>query len=431
MSQQPERAQTRAGLARLTRAVALISLVIVCLSYVTNAMDRQVFPVVLPQVSKDLGFDLAQGGLLATIFTLGIGIAGVPTGFLLDRLSRKAVLLIGIAVYSAFTVLTAMGVGFFDMFAYRALSGVGEAMQNAALFSAVGAYFFANRALAIGSLNFAYGVGGFLGPVLGAHLAVSFGEWRVPFYVFGAIGFAFVLIIAFVVKKRFTEQVELADPGANEVGVVEAVPHRFLNRNVLLLGLTAVVVGIAMYGFIGLYPTFLQEQLHFSLSDAGTIASMFGLGAMMGLPAGYLMDRLNVRYVLIVSLLVGSVVGFLIFNGPTSIGWQYVLSFAEGAVASGFCFVGVYTGLQRSVRPELIGRASGFYVTCFYVPASVAGYIFSSLVGSVGWGGAGVWQLTVLPLVGVVALLFVKTKQFTRVRPARKLTTETTQGAAT
>src|SRR3981189_44310 len=166
------------GRPRLTRAVALTSLVVLALSYVTNAMDRQVFPVVLPQVSENLGFTLAQGGLLATIFTLGIGLAGVPTGFLLDRLSRKAGVLVGIALYSGFTVLTGFGVGFGDLFAYRALSGVGEAMQNAALFSAVGAYFFAHRALAIGSLNFAYGVGGFIGPLLGAGLAASFGSWR-------------------------------------------------------------------------------------------------------------------------------------------------------------------------------------------------------------------------------------------------------------
>jgi len=77
-------------------------------------------------------------------------------------------MLIGIVIYSAFTLLTAVSVGFGDMFVYRALSGVGESMQNAALFSAVGAYFFANRAMALGSLNFAYGLGGFLGPLLGA-----------------------------------------------------------------------------------------------------------------------------------------------------------------------------------------------------------------------------------------------------------------------
>jgi MFS family permease len=400
----------QSGMNRLTKSVAITSFVVVALSYVINAMDRQVFPVLLPAIRNDLGYTLAEGGLTATIFTLGIGLAGVPTGFLLDRVSRKTVMLLGIAVYSAFTILTALATGFFDMMLFRAITGIGEAMQNAALFSAVGAYFFANRALAIGGLNFAFGLGGFLGPLLGAQFSVAMGGWQAPFYVYGIIGFVFVAIIWIFISKRFTEQVEGASAEQQAVSF-EHVPERFLNRNVVMLGVTAAVVGLAMYGFIGLYPTFLQSVLGLSVTEAGTAASMFGLGAMVGLPAGYLSDKLNQRYVLIGALLSGSVVGYLIFNGPTVAGWQYLLSFCEGAVASGFCFVGLYAALQRSVRPHMIGRASGFFVSCFYIPASIAGYLFSALVGAVDWGGAGFWQLSVLPLIGVAAMLFVDTKK--------------------
>jgi MFS family permease len=409
--------EAKSGYARLTRSVAITSFVIVALSYVINAMDRQVFPVLLPQISKSLGFTLAQGGLTATIFTLGIGIAGVPTGFLLDRVSRKNVILIGIGIYSLFTLLTAVATGFFDMTLFRALTGVGEAMQNAALFSAVGAYFFANRALAIGGLNFAYGLGGFLGPLLGSKVAIAFGKWQAPFVVYGILGFVFLVLIWALIRKRFTEQVE----GSSELQralTYDHVPERLLNRNVIALGVTAAVVGLAMYGFIGLYPTFLQTKLGFNLSDAGFAASMFGLGAMVGLPAGYLSDKINQRTVLIVALLVGSVIGFLIFNGPTSTSAQDILAFGEGAIASGFCFVGIYAGLQRSVRPHMIGRASGIFVTTFYIPASLAGYLFSALVGASGWGGAGLWQLTVLPVAGVIAMLFVRPNELSNARVA-------------
>jgi MFS family permease len=398
------------GRARLTRTVALATLLLVAASYVVNAMDRQVFPVILPSVRAEFGFSLTGGGLLSTIFTLGLGLAGIPTGYLLDRLSRKTVMLIGIFVYSAFTLLTALAVGYGDMFVYRALSGVGEALQNAALFSAVGAYFFANRALALGSLNFAYGLGGFLGPNLGARMAQAAG-WRMPFYVYSAIGLAFVVLIMLLVSKRFTEQVE----GQATVGDRRSFDHvwpTLYNRNVILLAVTAVVVGISMYGYIGLYPSFLQESLHFSQSQAGNAASMFGLGALVGIPAGYLGDKLNQKWVLIVSLIAGCVVGFLIFNGPTGVGPQFALSFAEGAIGSGFCFVNVYSAIQRSVLPGMIGKASGIFVTSLYVPASVAGYLFAELVDQMGWGGAGLVQLGLLPLIGVVAMLFVDRRRF-------------------
>jgi hypothetical protein len=70
--------------------------------------------------------------------------------------------------------------------------------------------------------------------------------------------------------------------------------------------------------------------------------------------------------------------------------------------------------MQRAVRPNLIGRVSGLFVASFYLPAAFAGYLFSALVNSTGWGGAGLWQLTLLPLVGVAALLFVRSGALAR-----------------
>lgn len=405
------------GRGRLPFSIALVSLLVLGASYVTNAMDRQVFPVLLPQISTDYGFNLGQGGLLSTIFTLGIGVAGIPGAYLLDRFSRKAVVVMGIGIYSAFTLLTAVSAGFLDMFAYRALSGVGEAIQNAALFSAVGAYFFTHRALAIGSLNFAYGVGAFIGPRWGAQLAVDSGAWQTPFYVFAALGAVFIVIIPLAISKRFTEQVESVDDNKAKTLTYEHVPAKLYNKNVLLFALGGSVAGVAGYGYLGLYPTFLETQLNFSVVDAGTAAGMFGLGALMGIPAGYLGDKVNQRWVLIVSFVALGVIGFLLFNGPTSPGWQNFLSFLEGTVGSGLLFTNTYSVIQRSVRPRLVGRVSGVFVTFWYLPSSLAGYLFASLKGTFGWEGASIVQLGILPLVAVVLLLFVDVKQLINATP--------------
>ena len=378
-------------------------------------MDRQVFPVVLPSVREEFGFSLGQGGWLSTIFTLGIGLAGIPTGFLLDRLSRKSVMMIGIGIYSAFTLLTAFSQGFVDMFAYRALSGVGEAMQNAALFAAVGAFFFANRAMALGALNFAYGLGGYLGPQFGAMLAVN--GWRTPFYLYGGIGFFMILLIALLIRQSFTETKEA--PPDIEKPQMTHVPEGLLTRNLVLWAVAAAVVGMAMYGYIGMYPTFLQDELGFTQLQAGTAASMFGLGALMGIPAGFVGDRVNLKWFLIISLIAGGVIGYLIFNGPSGVGTQFALSFGEGMVASGICFVNIYAAIQRAVRPELVGRASGIFVSMFYIPAAFAGIIFSALVEGLGWGTAGLIQLGILPVIAIVAIFFIQNEQQSNAKAAK------------
>lgn len=402
---------------RLATGLAVVMLVLVAASYVVNAADRQVFFVVLPAISDELQFSLASGGFLGTVFTLGIGIAGVPAGYVLDRYSRKAVMLIGIVIYSVFTILTALALGFFDMAIYRGLTGVGEAMQQAALFSAVGAYFYTRRAMALGTLNFAYGLGAFFGPLFGGILLEATGAWETPFYIYGIVGFVFAAIILFAVPKAFTEQV---DPGA-EISVAGEVdrrmPERLLNRNIIIGIINAAVIGVAMYGYLSLYPTFLQGELGFDPSEAGFALSMFGIGALMGIPAGYIGDRFNQRWVIIAALVGAIITAYLLFFVGQTVFQQSLFSFLMGTFASGFLFVNVYSLMQRSVRTTIIGRASGTFITSLYIPSALAGYLFGFLVGQLGWGGAALVQLMLLPIIGIVAMLFLDTSKVNKVSP--------------
>jgi MFS family permease len=417
MTQQTEARPAPRTYTRLATGLAVALLVLVAASYVVNAADRQVFFVVLPAISDELHFSLASGGFLATIFTLGIGLAGVPAGYVLDRYSRKTVMLIGIGIYSVFTILTALASGFFDMAIYRGVTGIGEAMQQAALFSAVGAYFYQRRAMALGTLNFAYGLGAFFGPLFGGKLLEATGAWEIPFYIYGGIGLAFVVVILLVVPRAFTEQV---DPGAeiSVAGEVDAqMPERLINRNIIVGIITAAVVGVSMYGYLSLYPTFLQEELGFSPSGAGFALSMFGIGALMGIPAGYIGDRFNQRWVIIAALVGAIITAYLLFFVGQTEFQQSFLSFLMGAFASGFLFVNVYSLMQRSVRTTIIGRASGTFITSLYIPSALAGYLFGFLVGKLDWGGAALVQLMALPVVGIVAMLFLDTTKVSKVSP--------------
>ncbi|GGC63428.1 MFS transporter [Chelatococcus reniformis] len=401
---------------RLSQRAAMTMLVIMGVTYAINAMDRIVFAILLPNVNAHYAFSLEQGGFLATVFTLGIGLSGIPTGYLLDRFSRMKVILIGMLIYSVLTILSAFSVGFYDMAVYRALSGIGEGMQNAALFTAVGAYFAANRAVALGSMNFAYGIGSFVGPILAAYLLVWTNDWRTPLIVYGVLGLAIMVLARLTVSPAFTEHrnepLDLAASGADEY-----IPARVLNRNVLICALSAIVLGVAGYGFLGLYPTFLRTELGLSIPQAGFAASLFGLGALLGIPAGYMADRVSQRWIAIVAISVMIVNSYLMFNVATSAPAQYALAFVAGAVGSGVVFVNTYSLIQRCVRPAFVGRASGIMVTCLYLPASLAGYLFAALRTQFGWGQASLLQLCLFPLIAIVAMLFLDAKAVRRARP--------------
>jgi len=384
--------------------VAIGILFVIAATYVVNAMDRLVFPTLLPSLATEYGFTLLAAGLQATIFTFGFGIAGIPGGFLLDRMSRKAVAIVGICVYSVCTVLTGLSVGFYDMAVYRVLSGIGEALHNIAIFTMAGAYFALNRTLAFGLLNTAYGIGSFIAPRWGAHLVVQTGNWRLPLYIYGGIGLVAALVMFLLVPKRFSEW------RASEIGTVVhdelQIPERLVNRNTMLVALVAVTGGIAGFGYLGLYPTFLRTELGFSIEQVGAAASMFGAGAVMGLPCGYLADRVNQKWLSILTLAALGLVGFALFNSVTTPFWQGAFSFLEGTVQSGFFYVNNYSLIQRSVRSNLTGRASGLFVTCIYLPAALSGYIFAGIVGWVGWHRAALLQMCLLLLVPIIAMLF-------------------------
>ena len=149
-------------------------------SYVINAMDRQLFPLLAADVRREYGFSLPRIGLLSTIFTLGMAVAGLPTSYLLARFSRKAVLQTGIAIFSAGTVLTVAAHGLLDMLTYRAATGIGEAMELTALLAIAANYFARYRAVAFGSVNFCFATGAIIGPVLGGVVLSAYRSWRLP-----------------------------------------------------------------------------------------------------------------------------------------------------------------------------------------------------------------------------------------------------------
>jgi len=151
---------------RVTNAHALLGIAIILGSYVINAMDRTLFPLILPEVRREYGFDLPEAGLIATVFTIGMALAGLPSGFLLARFTRKTVVQFGVFIFSAATVITVLATGFADMLVYRALTGIGEAMQLTALLAIVSSYFARYPGAGIGAVNCAFGVGAVLGPIL-------------------------------------------------------------------------------------------------------------------------------------------------------------------------------------------------------------------------------------------------------------------------
>src|SRR6266699_2728220 len=278
-------------------------------SYAINAMDRQLFPLLAPEVRREYGFSLAGIGLLSTVFTLGMAVAGAPTGFLLARFSRKAVLQTGIALFSAGTALTVVSRGFADMLVYRTVTGIGEAMQLTVLLAIAANYFGGHRAAALGAVNFSFAIGAIISPVLGGAILGAYGRGQVPMVIFGVLGFVVMAVIAVSVEPSITEGESAAAVAADDSGAATLG-----NRNTILLTMMSVLGGLVIYGYLGMYPTFLREGLNYSPTTAGTVMSFYGLGALASIAGGWVGDHFSPRLVLSTTFFCAAALGYLLFH---------------------------------------------------------------------------------------------------------------------
>ena len=146
-------------------------------------------------MAEAFGLGYGDSGRMFTTFMLGYFITAPFFGYLGDRGSRKALIALGVFVWSLGTVLTGLAQGFVALLAFRAMVGVGEASYGSlspGLISDV--WPSAKRNMALTVFYIAIPVGSAAGYILGGEIAAHWG-WRYAFYVAGAPGLLLALVL--------------------------------------------------------------------------------------------------------------------------------------------------------------------------------------------------------------------------------------------
>lgn len=118
-------------------AVAMLSL-----AYVLSYLDRIVLNLLVQPIQRDLGINDTQFGMLQSLaFGLFYTTMALPLGRMADRSSRRVIVAGGIALFSAFSMLSGLARSFPALFAARIGVGVGEASLTPAAYSMISDYF--------------------------------------------------------------------------------------------------------------------------------------------------------------------------------------------------------------------------------------------------------------------------------------------------
>jgi len=197
-----------AGLPQLDTRYSSYVLGVLVLVYVFNFIDRQILSILNEEIKRDLGLSDAQMGFLyGTAFAVFYALFGIPLGRLADVWTRRSLISLSLAFWSAMTTLSGLAGNFLQLGAARIGVGVGEAGATPAAFSLLSDSFPpAKRAtvLALYSSGIYIGAGAglFIGGAVVERWNAAFAAdpapfglagWQVAFFVVGLPGLLLAL----------------------------------------------------------------------------------------------------------------------------------------------------------------------------------------------------------------------------------------------
>ena len=272
-----------------------------------NYADRQAVNSVFPLLEKEFSLSDVQLGMLGSAFMVVYACTSPFAGYVVDRVTRRILIPVGLAVWSLIAAATGLSRSFGQLLFFRAAEGLGESFYFPASLSFLADYHgraTRSRALGIHQTSVYLGTAG--GAVLAGRLAKHFG-WRSPFLVLGLVGAAYALVLGFILVEPARGQSEEAKPApADPVLDDELGPGRasektsgtrscriLTNRAAVLLLCVFIGANFVAAAFLTWLPTFIYRKFSMDVADSSTTSTVWPLASLVGALCGGCMADLG------------------------------------------------------------------------------------------------------------------------------------------
>ncbi|CAG2154865.1 Sialic acid transporter NanT [Cupriavidus yeoncheonensis] len=161
-------------------------------------IDRQVIVSMFPHLKAAWGLSDKQLGALVSIVSVVVALGAMPVALLADRVSRVKSVVVMAGVWSLATISCMFTRNYAQLFAARAVVGVGESGYGSVGAALIGSLFPARlRSMLLGAFFAAGSIGAVLGVVLGGVITARWG-WEAAFGVVGVPGLLLAVLYLFV-----------------------------------------------------------------------------------------------------------------------------------------------------------------------------------------------------------------------------------------
>lgn len=370
--------------------------------------------MLLPSMGISLNLTYSQMGLISTANFIGYMISVVLAGVIARGIGARWTISIGLVLVGGSMALISRAMGFLEVTALYAATGIGSGLANVPMMGLVSHWFHkSNRGRAAGMMLSGNGVAivftGMLIPWINASMGAE--GWRTGWLTIGVISIFIAVAAAFFLRNEPGEK-GLAPMGETNASITSTGPEP--EKNIASYKWTMVHLG-CIYALFGatyvVYATFIVTAMvnerGFGENTAGAFwAVVGGLSILSGPLFGFLSDRLGRKtgmMVVYALFTISYVLAAADLPNPflyASIGLFGLAVWSIPTIMS--AAVGDYTGPARAVK------AFGF-ITLFFGAGQVAGPAAAGFMADVtGSFSMAFWLCAALTTSAVVMTGFLR-----------------------
>ncbi len=230
-----------------------LAVIVSALGFFVDVYDLLLFGIVRKTSLADLGLNseeiLSQGELIISVQMIGLLLGGVIWGILGDKKGRLKVLFASILMYSIANILNGMVTNIPQYVALRFIAGVGLAGELGAGVTLVSEILPKEKRGLASAMIASFGI---LGAVT-AFVLSTFFDWRMCYYIGGALGLALLAL-----------RISVSESGLyHQVAASNVVRGNFLmffnNRERFSRFIKCLLIGIPAWYIIGVLVTFSDQ----------------------------------------------------------------------------------------------------------------------------------------------------------------------------
>ena len=380
----------------LSRAARRYAMVVLAVVYMFNFIDRQILSILLPAIRDEFQVgDTVLGLLAGTAFALFYVTLGVPIAQLADRVNRRNLIAVAVAVWSGMTALSGLAANIWHLVLARIGVGIGEAGCSPPAHSMIAdLYPPERRSSAMGFYTLGISAGIMLAYLAGGWVAQNIG-WRQAFFIVGVPGLFLALIVRYTLTEPQRGASEQRSDSGKRPSLALVATFLLARRSFIYMAIAAGLSAFVGYSVITFMPSFAERSFGTEIAVLGFWLGLIygiagGIGFFMG---GYFADhfgRENHRSALTfigLAQAVSAVLFVAVFLAPT-LAWCLLLLIIP-TVTSNFYLAPVLSQTQSLVSLRMRAVASSLVLLIINVIGLAIGPPVTGFVSDVFEPGFG------------------------------------------